>query len=456
MTTLHRTIGHESLLLIKGAPEQVLPRCREVSSTTDGHGRAFEAARAMARSGLRVIAFAQRFMPGAAASGVHERDEAGFDLLGLVGLLDAPRAEAQASVAECHAAGIRVVMVTGDHPQTAGAVAGLVGIPVPGTTSTVTGVELDAMDDETLRARADEIAVIARVSPEHKLRIVRSLQQRGEIVAMTGDGVNDAPALRQADIGVAMGRAGTDVAREAADMVLVDDNFATIVAATREGRRIYDNIRRFIRYVLTGNSAEIWVLFLAPIVGLPLPLLPIHILWVNLITDGLPGLALALERTEPDAMRRPPRPPDESVFAHGVWQHALWVGLLMGGVVLVAQGWALHMESAQWRTITFSVLALSQLGHALAVRSERQSLIRQGLWSNPALALIVVGTVGLQLLILYVPAFNAVFQTQPLTGVELLVVGAFSTVVLIAVEAEKWLLRTGWLQYRASGKTAFV
>lgn len=410
----------------------------------------------MARSGLRVIAFAQRFMPGAAASGVHERDEAGFDLLGLVGLLDAPRAEAQASVAECHAAGIRVVMVTGDHPQTAGAVAGLVGIPVPGTTSTVTGVELDAMDDETLRARADEIAVIARVSPEHKLRIVRSLQQRGEIVAMTGDGVNDAPALRQADIGVAMGRAGTDVAREAADMVLVDDNFATIVAATREGRRIYDNIRRFIRYVLTGNSAEIWVLFLAPIVGLPLPLLPIHILWVNLITDGLPGLALALERTEPDAMRRPPRPPDESVFAHGVWQHALWVGLLMGGVVLVAQGWALHMESAQWRTITFSVLALSQLGHALAVRSERQSLIRQGLWSNPALALIVVGTVGLQLLILYVPAFNAVFQTQPLTGVELLVVGAFSTVVLIAVEAEKWLLRTGWLQYRASGKTAFV
>lgn len=366
-------------------------------------------------------------------------------LLGLVGLLDPLRTEATGAVAECKAAGVQVVMITGDHAATAGAIARQLSITAPNAPGPVTGEMLETMDDATLTDRVDMLRVYARVAPDQKIRIVRALQSRGEFVAMTGDGVNDAPALRQADIGIAMGIAGTDVAREAADMVLLDDNFASIVAAVREGRRIYDNIRRFIRYILTGNFAEIWLLFLAPLVGLPFPLLPIHILWVNLVTDGLPGLALAAEPAERNVMARPPRPPDESVCANGLGRHALWVGLLMGSVSLFTQGWALHSESPHWQSMTFTVLALSQLGHVVAVRSERQSIVTLGLWSNHVLTLAVLATVALQHSTLYVPVLQRVFRTAPLTLRELLQCLGLSAVTFLAVELEKFLVRRGLL-----------
>ena len=448
MSTLHAEAGGRTFLIVKGAPERVLALCtheaREGEAAPIDREAASRAVHEMASAGLRVLAFAVRHDIDNAAGDLEIAGERDLTLAGLVGLLDPPRPEAADAVAECSTAGIRVVMITGDHPATASAIARLLSIATEESPGALSGVSLEQVDDETLRQRAGELRVYARVAPEQKIRIVRALQARGAFVAMTGDGVNDAPALRQADIGIAMGRSGTDVAREAADLVLVDDNFASIVAAVREGRRIYDNIRKFIRYILTGNSAEIWLLFMAPWFGLPLPLLPIHILWINLVTDGLPGIALAFEPAERHIMRRPPRAPNESVFADGLWQHAVWVGLLMGGVSLATEGWAIGAGTAHWQSMTFTVLALSQLGHAMAVRSERDSLATQGLWSNRVLTLAVAGTVGLQLATLYVPVLNRILKTTPLTGGELAICLALSSIAFIAAEGEKLLLRHGF------------
>jgi len=454
MSTVHPDEACGTVLILKGAPERVISCCthewRDGAQASLDRTAAEQAAHTLASSGLRVLAFAERRDAALGAAGLMESSEGGMTLLGMVGLLDPPRPEAAAAVAECAGAGIRVVMITGDHAVTASAIARQLSIAAPHAMDAVTGGDLQRLTDEALHDRVDEFRVYARMAPEQKIRIVRALQARGESVAMTGDGVNDAPALRQADIGIAMGRAGTDVAREAADMVLVDDNFASIVAAVREGRQVYDNIRKFVRYILTGNSAEIWLLLLAPLVGLPLPLLPIHILWINLVTDGLPGLALAAEPPERDVMNRPPRPPAESVFAHGLWQHALWVGLLMGGVSLFTQGWAFSHGSMHWQSMTFTVLALSQLGHVFAVRSERQSLLSLGLSSNRLLTMAVFGTAVLQLATLYVPVLQRVFKTEALSLQELMLCGALSSVVLLAVEGEKALVRRGVL-YRGRG-----
>jgi Ca2+-transporting ATPase len=440
MTTIHRH-GAETIAFTKGAPESVLAACAHQLGPRGlaplDQRSALAVAERMASTGLRVLAVAMRPMTGVGTSESAERDQT---FLGFVGLLDPTRAEAKDAIAACSSAGIRVVMITGDHPATARAIAARLGIAAAAD-AVLTGTELAAMSAEDLDAVVRDVRVYARVAPEDKIRIVKALQRRGECVAMTGDGVNDAPALRRADIGVSMGRIGTDVAREASHMVLLDDNFATIVNAVREGRRIYDNIRRFVRYTLSTNSGEIWTLFLAPFVGLPLPLLPIHILWMNLVTDGLPGLALAAEPAERDAMRRSPRPPSESIFAHGLWQHALWVGLLMAGLTLGTQAWAIHVGDSHWQSMVFTVLTLSQLAHILAIRSERESLVRLRLLSNMPMLGAVVLTFALQLATLYVPALTRVFKTTPLTVVELLSCIGLASVVFLAVEIEKWCYR---------------
>jgi Ca2+-transporting ATPase len=335
-------------------------------------------------------------------------------------------------------------MITGDHPSTALAIAMRLGI-AEADSKVLTGPDLVRMSFEEFEKQVEEVRVYARVAPEQKIKIVKALQNKGEFVAMTGDGVNDAPALSSANIGIAMGKIGTDVAREASHMVLLDDNFATIVSAVREGRRIFDNIRKFIKYAMTCNSAEIWTLFLAPFLGLPIPLLPIQILWINLVTDGLPGLALAVEPEERGIMQRSPRPPQESIFAQGMWQHILWIGLLMGGVSLFSQGWAYFTGSPHWQSMVFTVLSLSQMGHVLAVRSEQESFFSQGLFSNKPLLGAVLLTIGLQMAVLYVPVLQPIFKTEALSRDELLFCLALSSIVFFVVEIEKWMRRRGWI-----------
>jgi Ca2+-transporting ATPase len=396
----------------------------------------------MAERGLRVLCIAMRRWDALPDSISCEIVEARLSILGLVGMMDPPREEVKDAVNLCKTAGIRPVMITGDHPITARAIAQRVGFMEPGDDDKViTGKELERLSLEEFEEKVENIRVYARVAPEQKLKIVKALQDKGQFVAMTGDGVNDAPALKRADIGVAMGITGTDVSKESAHMILLDDNFATIVRAVQEGRKIYDNIRKFIRYLLTTNSGEIWTLFLAPILGLPVPLLPIHILWINLVTDGLPALALSVEPAEGDVMKRPPRHPKESIFAHGLGIQAIWVGLLMGAVTLAIQWWSIATGNTHWQTMVFTVLCLTQLGSVLAIRSEYQSLFKVGLFSNKPLFGAVILTFLLQMATIYVPALNRVFKTQPLTAGELLIAVAASSIVFFAVEIEKMVKR---------------
>ncbi len=396
----------------------------------------------MSADGMRVLGVAMRKWDTLPDDVSHETVETGLTVLGLVGMMDPPREEAKEAVRLCKTAGIKPVMITGDHPITARAIAQRLDIIEDDSNAIITGRELEKLTLQEFEERVEHIAVYARVAPEQKLKIVKALQERGQFVAMTGDGVNDAPALNRADIGIAMGITGTDVAKEASDMILLDDNFSTIVKAVKEGRKIYDNIRKFIKYLLTTNSGEIWTLFLAPLVGLPIPLLPIHILWINLVTDGLPALALSAEPAEDDVMSRLPRHPKESIFAHGLGLHAIWVGLLMAAIVLFAQAWSIKTGHAHWQTIVFSVLCLTQLGHVLAIRSERESLFKMGLFTNTYLFSAVLLTFALQMATVYVPFLNPLFKTEPLTPGELLFTLAMSSVVFFAVEIEKFRKRS--------------
>ena len=353
-----------------------------------------------------------------------------------MGLVDPPRAEAEAAVAACRAAGIEPVMITGDHPATARHIAEQLGIAVHGA-PLLTGRELAQLDDSSLEQQVAGVNVYARVSPEQKIRIVAALQRRGEFAAMTGDGVNDAPALKRADIGIAMGQRGTDVAREASDMILLDDNFATIVAAVAEGRRIFDDIKKFVRYTMTSNAGEICTLFVAPLLGLPLPLLPIHILWVNLLTDGLPGLAFSAEPAERDVMRRPPRPPDEPVLGRAQWIDVAWIGILIATLTIGAQWWELERGMSYWQTVVFTTLVLAQLWNALALRSPDRTLWEIGVFGNPALLGALALTVLAQLAVVYVPTLNVIFHTEPLPLADLMLCFGLGACVWIAGETHK-------------------
>jgi len=444
MTTFHSWEKGRIVSFTKGAAEEIVGRSEKVrigqGEEEIDRSKVLGVAERIAADGLRTLGFAMRVWEALPDPLTSKQAEEELILIGIVGMMDPPRPEAAESVAMCRSAGIRPVMITGDHPLTAEVIARRVGIIHGHGKTVMTGRELAELPLEEFEEKVERIRVYARVAPEQKLKIVKALQDKGNFVAMTGDGVNDAPALKRADIGVAMGITGTDVSKEASDMILLDDNFATIVKAVREGRRIFDNIRKFIKYTMTSNSGEILTIFLAPFLGLPIPLLPIHILWINLVTDGIPGLALAAERGERDIMRRPPRHPKESIFAQGLGAHIIWVGLLMGAVSILTQ--ALYIDSSQthWQTMVFTVLCLSQMGHVLAIRSEQDSFFRQR--TNIPLLGAVLLTFALQMATIYVPFLNPIFKTEPLTAGELAVTILLSSVVFLAVEIEKAVKRS--------------
>ncbi len=435
MTTIH---SHEGgfIAITKGAVETITQLLADEQSV-DG---ILKQAEEMAAQGNRVLAFAYRMLDAVPETVSAETVERELNFAGLAGMIDPPREEVKQAIAECRSAGIVPVMITGDHLQTATAIARQIGMLDEGDIA-VTGAELAAMSPEELQQKIEKIKVYARVSPEQKLTIVRALQSKKHYVAMTGDGVNDAPSLRVANIGVAMGIAGTDVSKEAAHMILLDDNFTTIVKAVKEGRRIYDNIRRFVKYIMTCNSAEIWTIFMAPLLGLPIPLLPIHILWINLVTDGLPGLALSSEKAESNVMKRPPRKSTESLFSEGIAWHIIWAGILMAGITLGTQAIAIAIGDTHWQTMVFTVLSLSQLGHVFAIRSDYQSIYRKGFLSNPNMVAAILFTFLLQLAVIYLPWANDIFKTQPLSPAELAICIGLAAVIFHAVELEKWIRR---------------
>ncbi len=437
MTTFHKTPDNIIISFTKGALESIIENSSEDESSRT---HILEANERLAGDGLRTLAFAVRVWDKMPEEISPETVETELTFLGLAGLMDPPREEAKEAVRLCRTAGIKPVMITGDHPLTANTIARRLGIIENGG-HVMTGQELAELTLEEFEEKVETIQVYARVAPEQKIKIVKALQDKGEYVAMTGDGVNDAPALKRADIGVAMGITGTDVSKEASHMILLDDNFATIVKAVKEGRRIFDNIRKFIKYTMTSNSGEIWTIFLPPFLGLPIPLLPIHILWINLVTDGLPGLALAVEPAEKEIMTKPPRHPKESIFAHGLGYHLFWVGLLMGSVCIFTQSWYMKTGSDGWQTMVFTVLSLSQMGHVLAIRSEKQSLFTIGVFSNKPLVGAVLLTFAMQMGTIYIPVLNPIFKTVPLTAGELIASLLLSSIVFIAVEIEKWWFR---------------
>ncbi len=445
MTTIHRISQSEFISFTKGAVETLLERSSNFLTSSGSmeinREEIQKIAEQMASEGLRVIGIGMKKLETVPEKMQTDIIENELTFLGIAAMMDPPREEVKEAVSMCKTAGIIPVMITGDHPVTAQAIAKRLGIISSNSDSIITGKELEQLTMEEFESKVEHIRVYARVAPEQKLKIIRALQDKGQFVAMTGDGVNDAPALKRADIGIAMGITGTDVSKEASHMILLDDNFATIVRAVKEGRRIFDNIRKFIKYTMTSNSGEIWTISLAPFLGLPIPLLPVHILWINLVTDGLPGLALAAEPAEKRIMQRPPRHPEESIFAHGLGIHIIWVGFLMGLVSIFTQAWSIKNGLAHWQTMVFTVLCLSQMGHVLAIRSEKTSLFRQGLFSNKPLIGAFILTFILQMATIYVPFLNPVFKTSPLTFKELILTLILSSVVFFAVELEKLIKR---------------
>jgi Ca2+-transporting ATPase len=418
MTTAHRRPGGRTLTVCKGAPEALLHR-PILTDPPELLARAAAQADDLARAGYRVLAIAQADRDG---SPPLEELERGLRLLGLIAIVDPPRVSAATTIAACQAAGITPILITGDHPATARAIAVELGIIDP--------------DGEVVDCRQltdpGTAKVFARATPEQKLDIIEARRDAGDVVAMTGDGVNDGPALRRSDIGVAMGRRGTEVARQAADLVLADDDLATVVAAAEEGRRVYGNIRRFLLYGLSGGIAEIAVMLAGPFLGLPLPLLPAQILWINLLTHGLPGVALGSEPVDPQAMRRPPRPPSESVLGAGLWQRILRVGVVIAAVTLAVAIWG-DATGRAWQSMAFFALGATQLAVAIGSRA------RPGTRANPMLPAAVAGALALQFAGLYVPLLRDLLGTQPLPVVDLIVICSLSCLGYAAVRLDRVL-----------------
>ncbi len=439
----------EYVMFTKGSPELILERCtsyqrgdRLLPLTEAERNNILQTNDSLAEAALRVLGFAYKPLSAIPDDKLAETTETEMIWLGLVGMMDAPRKEVKEAVKKCQRAGIRPIMITGDHQLTARAIAEKLGIAQSGD-RVLRGKELEYISQRDLEQEVLVTSIYARVAPEHKLRIVQALQKQDGFVAMTGDGVNDAPALKQADIGIAMGITGTDVSKEASDMVLLDDNFATIVAATEEGRVVYSNIRRFIKYILGSNIGEVIVIATAPIIGLPdVPLSPLQILWMNLVTDGLPALALAVEPPEPDIMERPPCSPKESIFARGLGLYIIRIGIIFSIITITLMVWAYHAgESAgnpnAWKTMVFTTLCIAQMGHALAVRSKERLTIQLNPFSNPYLLASVVVTVVLQLMLIYLPPLRSFFDTEILTLQQLVICLGFSSLIFVWVELEK-------------------
>ncbi len=443
MTTLHQTNGNLTAYA-KGAPEMILESC-DWHLTADGvkpfddagRKQALAMAQDMAGEALRVLAISTK------ADATLETAQTGMTFLGLAGMIDPPRPEAKSAIAVCEQAGIRAVMITGDHPVTAQAVARELGLLKTGRV--VTGAELEAMTDEQFQREVETIEVYARVSPAHKLRVVTALQANGHIVAMTGDGVNDAPSLKKADIGIAMGITGTDVTKEAAAMMLTDDNFASIVAAVEEGRGVFDNIKKYLMYLLSSNIGEIGLMAGSALMGLPLPLTAVQILYVNLATDGLPALALAVDPPEEGLMKRNPRNPRTGIFtrpvvslmvAGGIWSTIINLGLF---------SWAMNSgrSQAEAMTMTFVSLVLIQFFKAYNFRSDRNSVFHKP-FANKWLNTAIMWEIGLLLLIVYLPALHEPFNTFSLPLVDWLIVLALSLTILPVLELVKWMVRKGW------------
>jgi Ca2+-transporting ATPase len=446
MTTVHKVVGKDSwgitstyLAFTKGSADGLL----EVSTHVwvngkvevldeQWRGKIASSGEKLASRGMRVLGMAFRPLDQIPASAEIEQR---LTFVGLFAMIDPPRAEVKDAVALTHSAGIRTVMITGDHPLTAVEIARQLGISENGLV--LTGAEIERRSFDELKAMVESVNVFARVSPEHKIKIVQALQERGQIVSMTGDGVNDAPALRRANIGVAMGITGTDVSKEASNLVLLDDNFATIVAAVKEGRTIYDNIRKFVRFSVAGNIGKVLVMLIAPFMGKPIPLLPLQLLWLNLLTDGLLGLGLGVEKSEKDTMQRPPYSPKEGVFSRGAAGQTLCVGLLIGALGLGIGGWYYFGDHPEWQTMIFSSLAFAQVGQALASRSDRESLLTLGLASNPLMLGMAALVTLLQLAVLYIPPVASFFSVVPLSLPDLLVALGAGLVVLVALESAK-------------------
>jgi Ca2+-transporting ATPase len=456
MLTLHQNSGNVEWLpdtlqqaryvvIAKGAVDGLLHDADRfwtgesvIPFTQEQHGRIEEMNHRMAEQGMRVlgIAFGEGSTPD-----VNESSGKGLIFVGMMGMIDPPREEAKAAVNTCRMAGIRPLMITGDHPATALSIALQLGITT--NARVLTGQELSKLSDEALQREVEQVSVYARVAPEHKLRVVNALQANRHVVAMTGDGVNDAPALKRADIGVSMGVTGADVTKEASDMVLLDDNFATIVAAVEEGRTIYNNVRRFVQFSVAGNIGKIVVMLAAPLLGMPIPLLPLQLLWLNLMTDGLLGLGMAVEPPERNVMLRRPRSKQDSLFADGVGQSIIWMGTLIS-LLAIGVGYIYWLQGRDtWQTMVFCTLAFSQVAQAMTVRSDRESIWRIGLFTNRPLLGLTLTVILLQLAVIYLPFTDEFFHVSALTLSDLLVSVACGSVVLLVGEGVKWVRRIG-------------